>query len=134
MKENFIPSWPFNKTIFADFLYTIYFSVPQITADYTPHGTTVSISWDLSDSVYFNRNIKLVVAEPSREKFTSELINASYRHHCIRNLMPDTRYEIKVIAILGCDNISYALDVLTQSTATTFPSQNCIVFNLTSSG
>ena len=73
----------------------------------------------------------LVVAEQSRATFTSELINASYRQHCVTNLRPNTRYEIRVIAILGCDNVSSQLDVLTQSPTpvTIFPSQNCIIFN-----
>lgn len=78
-----------------------------------------------------------VVAEPSREVFSSEPINASFRHHCVSNLRPETRYEIKVIAILGCQNISSEVDVLTQSPTTDtnlFPSQNCIVVNSTTAG
>ena len=79
----------------------------------------------------------LVIAEQSRTTFTSELIDASNRQHCVSNLRPNTRYEIRVIAILGCDNVSSELDVLTQSSdtpATRFPPQNCIVFNATTSG
>ena len=78
----------------------------------------------------------IVVAESSRALFTSEPFNASYRHYCITNLGPNTRYEIKVIAVLGCDNVSSELDVLTQSFApVTSPSlQNCIVLNLNTTG
>ena len=78
----------------------------------------------------------LVVAEESRATFTSELIDASYRQHCVANLRPNTRYEIRVIAILGCDNISSQLDVLTQSPTPVArpPSQNCIIFNVTTVG
>ena len=114
----------------------IYFTVPTITAQYIPHGTTVNISWDLSDSVYSSRNVRLVIAEQSKASFTSELIDASYRQHCVTNLRLNTRYEIRVIAILGCDNVSSQLDVLTQSITpvTRFPSQNCIVFNTTAVG
>ena len=83
-----------------------------------PYGTVVNISWDLSDvsdSVYSSRSVILVVTEPSKAVFTSELINASYRQQCISNLRPNTRYEIRVIAILACDNVTSELDVLTQS-------------------
>ena len=79
----------------------------------------------------------LVIAEQSGTTFTSELIDATNRQRCISNLRLNTRYEITVIAILGCDNVSSELDVLTQSTdkpATRLPSQNCIVFNATTSG
>ena len=109
---------------------------PTIKAQYISHGTTVNISWDLSDSVYSSRNVMLVVAEPSKVIFTSELINASYRHHCISNLRPNTRYEIKVKAILGCDNISNELDILTQPPISDnrFYSQHCVVLNLTNAG
>lgn len=74
-----------------------------------------------------------VVAEPSKVIFTSELINASYRDYCISNLRPNTRYEIKVKAILGCDNVSSELDILTQPAIsdTNFNSQHCIILNLT---
>ena len=108
---------------------------PVITAQYTSHGTTVDVSWDLSgsvsDSVYSSSNVILVVAELSREAFTSELIDTSDRHRCITNLSPSTRYEITVFVILNCTNVSSKLDVLTQSptTADSFPSQNCIVFD-----
>ena len=108
----------------------------MIKAQYISHGTTVNISWDLSDLVYSSRNVMLVVAEPSKVVFISELINASYRHHCISNLRPNTRYEIKVNAILGCDNVSNELDILTQPPKpdTSFYSQHCIVLNLTNAG
>lgn len=98
-------------------------------------GTAVNVSWELSDSVYSNRNVLLVVAE-SKVTFTSELINAGYRHRCVTNLRPNTRYEIKVIAFLGCYNTSKELDILTQSptSAIDYSSQNCIVFNLTTEG
>ena len=79
----------------------------------------------------------LVIVEQSRTTFVSEPIDAGNRQHCVSNLRPNTRYEIRVIAILGCDNISSELDVLTQSPdtpATIFPSQNCIVFNSTTLG
>ena len=78
----------------------------------------------------------LIVAEQSKAAFTSELINASYRQHCVTNLKPSTRYEIMVIAILNCDNVSSELDVLTQAPmpVTTFPSQNCLVYNVTNVG
>ena len=76
----------------------------------------------------------LVVAEPSQVVFTSELINASYRHHCISNLRPNTRYEIKVNAILGCDNVSNELDILTTTSDTSFYSQHCSALNLTNAG
>ena len=101
-----------------------------------PYGTVVNISWDLSDSVYSSRNVILVIAEPSKAIFTSELINASYRHHCISNLRPNTRYEIKVVAILGCDNATSELDVLTRSSTldANLPPLHCITLNLSSAG
>ena len=110
---------------------------PVITAQYTSHGTTINVSWDLSgsvsNSVYSSSNIVFVVAdlELSREAFTSEPIDTSDRHRCITNLSPSTRYEITVFVILNCTNVSSKLDVLTQSptTADTFPSQNCIFFD-----
>ena len=100
------------------------------------YGTVVNISWDLSDTVYSSRNVVLVVTEPSKAIFTSEHINASYRHHCISNLRSNTRYEIRVIAILGCDNVSSELDVLTQSSTsdTNYPSQHCIPISLSNAG
>lgn len=119
-----------------EFIFIIFFTEPTMSAQYAPHGTTVNVSWELSDSVYDSRNIMLKVSEPSKEIFTSGLIDASYRHHCISNLQPKTRYEIKVVAIFGCGNVSSELDILTQSRnpVETFPSQNCIVFNLTTAG
>ena len=75
----------------------------------------------------------LVVAEPSKVIFTTELISASYRHYCISNLRPNTRYEIKVNAILGCDNVSNELDILTQF-AMSDTNFNCIILNLTNAG
>ena len=118
------------KVSFVSLFWLIYFVVPSIMAQYTPHGTIVNISWDISDSNYSSRSVMFAVAEPSREAFTSELINASNRHICITNLRPSTRYEIEVIAILRCTNISSQLDVITQSTtdAGSFPSQDCLVF------
>ena len=114
----------------------LYLSEPTIKVEYIPYGSTINISWDLSDSVYSSRNVMFIVAEPSREIFSSELINASYRHHCISNLRSNTRYEIKVNAILGCDNVSSELDILTKppTTDTNFYPQNCIKLNLTTSG
>lgn len=112
------------------------FLEPTITAQYIPHGTAVNISWELSDSIYSNRNVMVVVAELSSVIFTSQLIDAGYRHRCITDLRPNTRYEIKVIVSLGCDNVSNELDVLTQSpiSLSSFSTQNCIVLNLTSAG
>ena len=114
----------------------LYLSEPTFKVKYIPYGTTINISWELSDSVYSSRNVMLIVAEPSEEIFTSELINASYRHHCISNLRSNTRYEIQVNAILGCENVSSELDILTKppETANNFYSQNCIDLNLTTSG
>lgn len=126
----------YHAVLLNGFSLFIYFTEPTIKAQYIPYGTAVNISWDLSDSVYTSRNVMFVVAVSSKAMFTSELINASYRHHCISNLRPSTRYEIKVIAVLGCDNVSSQLDVLTQSTTpvTDFSSQNCIALNLTTAG
>ena len=118
------------KISFVSLCWLIYFVVPTIMAQYTSHGTTVNISWNISDSNYTSRNVMFAVAEPSREAFISGLIDASNRHHCITDLRPSTRYEIKVIAILRCANISSQLDVLTQqpTDAASFPSQGCFVF------
>ena len=110
---------------------------PVITAQYTSHGATINVSWDLSgsvsDSVYSSSNIVFVVVDLELSRaFTSELIDTSDRHRCITNLSPSTRYEITVFVILNCTNVSSKLDVLTQSptTADSFPSQNCILFDL----